>query len=196
MKRSCLPLLLATMLLLTAGCGSDKPPVPYGWYGAGSKITDEKALGGFGPCGNFPKKCANDFPGTRGQLTLIAYPAEIVDVGQRKAMLVRLVNRTEKVAEFSACDSRLYIVQEALDRTGQWKPLEKFPETFCGNSFHRVFLDVNEYWEFFGVPRDGSCATKLRFRLEPGGEPGIAQPGEGVYSNEYTGRIDPAAFVR
>jgi hypothetical protein len=196
MKHSCLSLLLAVALFLPAGCGSEKRDLPRGWYCAGSKLTDDKALGGFGPCDNFPKKCANESPGTKGQLSLVAYPAEVVDLGKRKALLLRLVNRTDKVMAFSACDSQLYIVQEALDGTGQWKRLETFPDTFCGNSFHRVFLEPNEYWEFFALPRDDSFKTKLRFRLEPGGERGIAEGGGALYSNEYEGSIDPAGFVQ
>jgi hypothetical protein len=85
-------------------------------------------------------------------------------------------------------------VQEALDSQGQWKPLERFPDTFCGNSFHRVFLESNENWEFFAIQRSGRFKTKLR--LEPGGEDSIAAGGGAVFSNEYEGSIDPSEFVR
>jgi hypothetical protein len=197
MKRPCFALVLGVASLIPAGCGSEKQDVPRGWYCAGSKLTDEEAPGGFGPCDNFPKKCTNDFPGTKGELSLVAYPAEVADFGKRKAIVLRLVNRTEEVAGFSACDSRIYVVQEALDSTRQWKPLEQFPHTsFCGNSYHRVFLEPNEYWEFFALPRDGSFKTRLRFRLEQGGESGIAAGGKALYSNEYEGSIDPATFVQ
>jgi hypothetical protein len=65
--------LVATLNLI--GGGKTAKLSPSGWYYAGSNVTDEKALGGFGPCDNFPKKCANDFPGTQGQLSFVAYPA-------------------------------------------------------------------------------------------------------------------------
>jgi hypothetical protein len=185
MKRTLISLICGVAFCLTAGCGSQPRDLPRGWYCAGSKLKDEKALGGFGPCDNFPKKCANDFPGTAGRLSFIAYPGEIVDFANRKALLLRLVNRTEKVTDFAACDSRLYIVQEAVDSKGLWRALERFPETDCGDSFHRVFLEPEEYWEFYALPRQGSFKTKLRFRLEPGGEAGIAQGGGTVYSNEF-----------
>jgi hypothetical protein len=180
---------------LAAGCRSDTRQVPRGWYYAGSNLKDEKALGGFGPCDNFPKKIKDDLPGKPGELALIAFPDEIVDFRKRKAILLRLVNRTEKTVDFAACDSSLYIVQEALDSKGQWKALERFPETGCGNSFHRVFLEPDEFWEFFALPRAGSFKTRLRFRLELGGESGIAAGGSALYSNEYEGGIDPSAFV-
>jgi hypothetical protein len=195
MKPSLL-LLLGTALCLLPGCSSETREGPRGWYYAGSNLKDEDALGGFGTCDNFPKKCDHNALGKPGELSLVAFPDEVVDFRKRKAILLRLVNRTEKTMEFSACDSGLYVVHEALDRDGQWKPLERFPATFCGNSFHRVFLETNEYWEFFAVPRDGSFKTKLRFRLEPKGEQGIVAGGGTLHSNEYEGSIDPAAFVR
>src|SRR5262245_2505917 len=113
MNRLLLFLLSMTCSLLT-GCGSETREGPRGWYYAGSNVIDDKALGGFGPCDNFPKKCAKDGPGTPGKLSLIAFPEEVVDFRKRKAIVVRLINRTDKVVPFSACDSGLYIVQEAL----------------------------------------------------------------------------------
>jgi hypothetical protein len=195
MKQSLLFLLCAAFCL-PAGCSSQVREGPRGWYYAGSNVKDDKALGGFGPCDNFPKKCVKDGPGKPGELSLVAFPAEVVDFRSRKAFLIRLINRTEKTLAFSACDSSLYIVQEALDSQGQWKPLQRFPDTFCGNSFHRVFLEPNEYWEFFAIQRSGRLNTKLRLRLEPGGEEGIAAGGGMLYSNEYEGSIDPSQFVR
>jgi hypothetical protein len=180
------------------GCGGDGPErrtAPRGWYFAGSRLSDEEALGGFGPCDNFPKKCDQDTPGKPGQLSLIASADKLVDFRNRKAIALRLINRTDKRLEFSACDSSLYIIQEGLDSDGKWKPLEQFPDTFCGNSFHRVFLEANEYWEFFALDRQGKFKTKLRFRLESGGEPGIAAGRGSIYSNEYEGSIEKRAFL-
>ena len=195
MRRSLL-LLLAAALALPVGCSSEARDGPRGWYYVGSNLKDHEALRGFGSCNNFPKKCEKDGPGKPGELSLIAFPDEIVDFRNRKAIVIRLINRTEKTMTFSACDSRLYVVQEALNNQGQWKPLERFPNTFCGNSFHRVFLGSNEYWKLFAMNRSGRFKTKLRFRLEPGGEEGIAAGGGALYSNEYEGSIDPSEFVR
>src|SRR5262245_37372459 len=116
MTRCLILLICGAACCLPAGCMSEVRDGPQGWYCAGSKLTDDQALGGFGPCDNLPKDCADDAPGPRGQLALIAYPGELVELGKQKWLLLRLVNRTTKVAEFSACDSRLYIVEEALDR--------------------------------------------------------------------------------
>jgi hypothetical protein len=195
MKRL-LPFFLGATFCLAAGCSSETREGPGGWYCAGSNLKDDKAPGGFGPCDNFPKKREKDGPGKPGELSLVAFPDEVVDFRNRKAVVIRLINRSEQTKAFSACDSSLYIVQEALDRQGQWKPLERFPDTSCGNSFHRVFLESNEYWEFFAIVRSGQLKTKLRFRLEAGREEGNAVGGGALYSNEYEGSIDPSECVR
>jgi hypothetical protein len=196
MRRVLLPVVCCAASYIAAGCSSEQRDAPRGWYCAGSKLEDEDAPGGFGPCDNFPKRCANGVPGTAGQLSLIAYPGETVERGKRAWMRLRLVNRTQEMAVFCACDSRLYLVQEALDRRGRWRALERFPETSCGNSFHRVFLGREEYWDLYALPRAGSFKTKLRFRLEPRGEAAIAEGGQAVYSSEFEGSIQPSEFLQ
>jgi len=79
---------------------------------------------------------------------------------------VFLVNTTKEQVTFSASDSRLYIVQEALDRDSKWKPIEYLPSSWCGNSYHHVFLGANEYWEFAAARYTGEFKTRLRFRLD------------------------------
>jgi hypothetical protein len=168
---------------------------PRGWYCAGSKIEDKEALGGFGPCSNYPKRWAAGIPGDSGKLSLVAAPEEAVSLRRRPGMPVYLVNRTAKTAAFAACDSQLYIVEEALAPDGTWKALEHLPRTFCGNSFHRVFLGAGEYWQFAAPKPSGRLVTKLRFRLEPEGEGAIRKGGSALYSNEFEGAIDPADLV-
>jgi hypothetical protein len=185
-----MPMLMAMAAIILMERSFGTGDLPGGWYYAGSKVMDEKAIGGFGPCNNFPKKCPEEFPGPEGKLSLIAFPDEIIEFGRFQALPLRLVNRTGETVGFLACDSRLYIVQEALMEDGQWRALERFPETFCGNSFHRVFLESNEYWEFFAPHRHGWHQAKLRFRLEPKGEQG----GGTLVSNEYEGTIEPGAL--
>ncbi len=191
-----LPFLVALGLVFSAVryFGSAPRNVPHGWYYAGSNLEDATACGGFGPCNNFPKKIENDALGKPGEVSLIVEPNTIVDFGKRKAIVLKLVNRTAETTSFAACDSGLYIVQEALNRRGEWQPLERFPDSFCGNSFHQVFLEPDEYWAFYAIPRVGGFKTKLRFRLERLGE---RANGAGIIvSDEYEGSVSPTAFVR
>ena len=89
-----------------------------------------------------------------------------------------------------------YLVLEARTGPGgQWKPVEAFPQTFCGNSFHRVFLEPGEYWDLSARRYSGSLKTKLRFRLEPGGEQAVTEGGQPIYSEEFDGSVSPGQFL-
>jgi HEAT repeat protein len=189
MRRFLIPALLLAVPL-TAVCiyrlwdAGKKRPV--GIYPAASRIKDDKAPGGFGGCDNYPLELGQRTWGANGAVALIAFPDEPATSSKHKGFTLRLVNRTGKTVPFEACDSCLYIVQEALDETGHWREIEEPPCAICGNSFHRVFLESGQFWEFAARRYDGSVKTKLRFRLDSDGEQSEAAP---VYSNEFTGRV-------
>lgn len=96
-----------------------------------------------------------------------------------------LVNTTNKKAVFGVQDSRLSIITEVLDQYGNWKPITYLPSSFCGNSYHTITLDKNEYWEFIQPVYTGEFETKLRYRLD--GQEG----GKTIVSNEITTCINP-----
>ena len=206
--------LLAAVLVVAAAVGAwwlsaDGVAPARGIYPAASAIPDEEAVGGFGGCDNFPRDLAGRDWGEPGAVSLVAFPEEQLDGGRRFA--VRLVNRTGDVVGFTACDSCLYLAQEALDRDGNWRPIELPPVEICGNSFHRVFLGPNQYWEFAARRYGGAFPTRMRFRLEQGewhsrdfgGVVGtnkrtVTFPERGgrvLYSTEFEGAVSPSQFV-
>jgi hypothetical protein len=177
-----------------------------GIYPAGSKIPDKRAPGGNYESDNFPRDLDGQDWGTAGEVSLVAFPDESVPYANRRGFAVRLINRTDEVVGFTACDSCLHLAQEALDRNGNWRPIELPNMPICYRSFHRVFLDKNQYWEFPARRYSGTFKTKLRFRLEQGtvhrrenGErETVVFPelgGRTIYSNEFDGRINVSQFV-
>jgi hypothetical protein len=159
-----------------------------GIYPVGSRIADPRAFGGFGPCDNFPKNLAGRAWGDKGAVSLVAFPDEAVAYFKHCGIAVRLINRTEGVESFPACDSCLFLVREAIDGEGRWREIESLPESFCGNSFHRVSLKPDQYWEFPARRYSGPIKTKIRFRLDR--ENGLPP----VYSREFAGQIAAAQF--
>jgi hypothetical protein len=159
-----------------------------GFYPAGSRIKDHDALGGFGPCSNYPKDLAGREWGAKGAVSIVAFPDEPVAYFKHLGFALRVVNRTSEAVPFMACDSVLSIVREAQDADGMWREIESPPEAICGNSFHRVFLGPGQYWEFPARTYNGPTMTRLRFRLDPGDR----QPA--IYSNEFDGQVTPAQF--
>lgn len=177
-----------------------KPPLPDarpvaaqeqlpGIYPVGSRIEDPKALGGFGPCDNLPKKLAGMEWGAKGSISIVAFPEEPVAYFKSRGFALRVINRSGDTVRFTACDSKLLLVREALADDGTWKEIESPPIAICGNSFHRVFLEPGEYWEFPAREYDGETKTKLRFRLDQGGGRPV------IYSDEFEGRINAGQFL-
>ena len=161
-----------------------------GNYLAGSRIRDNRDLGA-GNCDNWPRDLGDQAWGKKGVVSLVAFPDEPIAYLKNRGIGLRLVNRTGEIAGFSASDSFLYIVQEALDENGVWREIESTPESWCGNSFHHVFLPANKYWQFRARGYSGPIKTKIRFRLDSTGTADKAKP---IYSNEFAGEVAKAQF--
>ena len=158
-----------------------------GYCFAGSRV-DKQALGGFGQSDNAPQMVTDRSVGRDGQLALIAFPEKAVPFANKhRGMRLLLINRTKREAEFPASDSRISILQEAQDSKGRWKPIEYLPSSWCGNSYHRVFLPAGHYWEFAAPVYSGTMKTKLRFVLL-GKHP--------LYSNEFEGSVNRGQFTQ
>ena len=158
-----------------------------GYCYAGSRIVDKNAAGGFGTSKNFPKAIGPGLNVERDKVYLLAKPDEETLFAEKyKGLQLLLINSTNAPVSFAASDSRLYIVQEALDKDGQWKPVEYLPSSWCGNSYHHVFLGANEYWEFAAARYMGTYRTKLRFRLD--------HDQIKIYSNEFEGSVNEGQF--
>lgn len=159
-----------------------------GYCYAGSKIQDEQALGGFGISNNMPKSIVSDNAKSSGVCYLLAQPTVVTEFAGTKGMRLVLVNATKDIIAFNACDSRLNIVQEAKNESGNWEPIEYLPDSWCGNSYHRVFLGPGEYWAFPSPRYNGTFPTTLRFRLMDDSDKTL------FVSNEFKGNVNPEQF--
>jgi hypothetical protein len=161
-----------------------------GYCHAGSRIRDRRALGGFWASRNFPKRINDLVKRPKPMLYLLALPDEETVFSQRyKGGTLLLVNGTNKTSRFSATDSRIGIVQEAKDKDGCWKPIEHLPSSWCGNSYHGVFLEPKDCWVFSTPRYEGSIKTTLRFTLP-------LSVGKVIHSNEFEGSVNPGQFAR
>lgn len=102
-----------------------------GYCHAGTRKTDQDALGGFGPSQNYPVPVPSEVQVKDGELQIVAEPSVLTVFGKsHKGMRLLLVNMTEEGAWFDASDSRISIVQEAQDEDGAWKPIEYLPQSW------------------------------------------------------------------
>ena len=102
-------------------------------------------------------------------------------------------NTTKDSIFFSAQDSRLYMNVQAKDSNGEWKDIEYLPSSWCGNSYHSLFLAKNSFWEFTMPKYEGALPTKLRVKLLYKTNH-KDEDSKTVYSEEFDGSVNPAQF--
>ena len=63
-------------------------------------------------------------------------------------------------------DNSLYLIQEAIDKKGNWKPIEFWGFSTCGNSYDRkINFNSNQIIELDSPKYKGDFSTKIRFKL-------------------------------
>jgi hypothetical protein len=113
-----------------------------------------------------PKAITNDNHFPENQLSVTVKPEDTVHIGHKVVGIkVFLANTLKDTIVFNAQDGVLYMKTQALDEDGQWKYIDFMPHSWCGNSYHSVFLASNHYWQL-AMPRyEGTFKTKLRIEL-------------------------------
>lgn len=103
-----------------------------------------------------------------------------------KVIPVYIVNYSDSLQGIENHDGKIIMIQEALNSNNEWKPIEYFSYSGCGNSYGITSLDTNCYL-MFGVNKyRGNFKTKLRVRLKTNGNT--------ILSNEYSGYINKSQF--
>lgn len=99
-----------------------------------------------------------------------------------KVIPAYIVNYSDSLQGIEKHGGKIIMIQEALNANNEWKPIEYFSFSGCGNSYGITYLDTNCYL-MFGVNKyKGNFKTKLRVRLKTNGNV--------ILSNEYTGYIN------
>ncbi len=95
-------------------------------------------------------------------------------------------NNTEDTISYPSQDGQIVYIQEALDEEGQWKSIEYWVNSTCGNSYFNSMLNANTYTWFLINKYKGDYKTKLRvkYKLQKGYK----------YSPEFEGYINTEQF--
>ncbi|WP_100338707.1 hypothetical protein [Hymenobacter chitinivorans] len=95
---------------------------------------------------------------------------------------VYIVNSTPRAKLLCGKDSWTYAIQEARDRTGQWRPIEsKGPES-CGNGEWILKIRPRQMVVLLVDKYQGSFKTRLRLRLSNGNSQYVSAAYEGWIS--------------
>ena len=200
--------LYAMLVFLWCGTGCSQNPLPSNlkplnidfknrgyFYASCEQIEQTAGLGGWADSGNMYQKI--DRPGRFEQRKLII----AVDTSEPAAFAEKYLGHTLYVANtlfhtifFDAQDSRLEMKLQALDKNGEWKDIEYLPSSWCGNSYHMVYLPGHHYWKFTVPAYEGKFKTRLRAVLS---YKTATESGERLaYSNEFEGSVNDGQFTK
>ncbi|NRA91188.1 MAG: hypothetical protein HRU26_00635 [Psychroserpens sp.] len=162
-----------------------------GYFYAGSKINDSLVPGGYYADDNYPKPMSpyifKDI--NTEQVQLIVEPELITNAAQDiPGFKVFLINGTSDIQALPAQDSRLYIKRQVFYK-GAWVDIEYLPSSWCGNSYHELFIKPYQYWEFVVPFLKGKIEAKFRFEL-------YISDDLTVYSNEFEGSFNEVQLER
>jgi hypothetical protein len=163
-----------------------------GYFYAGTSIVDSTALGGFYEDNNSPKDVDEQVKSisATSQLQILALTDSVVNYPNgMSGFKVLLINNSDSTITFEAQDSRLYIYRQAY-YNDQWNNIEYIPSSWCGNSYHNVLLQTNEFWEFTAPCLKGKKVTKFRFIVR------LDDNGNMLTSNEFEGSFNTQQLTK
>ncbi|WP_224994308.1 hypothetical protein [Cesiribacter sp. SM1] len=192
MKKAILIMLLfsATLPLQAQECLNVKHKLR-GYFYAGSSQEDSTALGGFYEDANAPKVINERIRqlSKPSQFQMIVQIDSLAEFQKGiKGFKVFLVNSTNSVISLEAQDSRLNLKRQVF-YNNQWLDVEYLPSSWCGNSYHSVFIKPGEYWDFTAPCLKGKHQAKFRFEL-------AVDEQERIYSNEFSGSFNKRQLIK
>ncbi|MGS2727891.1 hypothetical protein ACU8DI_14875 [Psychroserpens sp. BH13MA-6] len=99
---------------------------------------------------------------------------------------IYILNKTSDSIKISKQDWSLYLIQEAKDTNGEWKPIEYWQYASCGNSYLSNKLEPNGIIKTESIAYDGNIETDIRFKL--------LNENKVYYSNSIIGKISENQF--
>ena len=162
-----------------------------GYFYAGTSQVDSTALGGFYEDKNSPKNLTSQISeySKSNKLEIVVKPDLITEFEKGiSGFKVFIVNKSDSIKELPAQDSRLYLKRQVFYKN-EWRDIEYLPSSWCGNSYHSVFIKPNEYWGFTVPCLNGKIDAKFRFELYVNEELTI-------YSNEFNGSFNKKQLTK
>ena len=134
---------------------------------------------------NIAQRIDSTFP--RNGFYLVINEMEYVMDGKYLHQKLYIVNTGDTATKLEAQDSRLNIIAEALNEKQEWQPISYLPSSWCGNSYHTVVLDTNQYWSFDVPVFAGTFKTKMRYTL-------LLDKEQKISSNEVAAFLNTSQF--
>lgn len=101
-----------------------------------------------------------------------------------KAYPVFIRNTSKDTIHIDNQDGALFIIQEAKNKIGEWKPIEYWVYSTCGNSYAYTSLGPNDILVLKKVRYQGSFETEMRLKLRTNNKLVYSKPFKGSVNNE------------
>lgn len=162
-----------------------------GYFYAGTSQMDSTALGGFYEDLNSPQKLTSEITKySKLEGLEIFVNTDLMAEFEKgiSGFKVFLINKSDSIIELAAQDSRLYLKRQVFYKN-EWKDIEYLPSSWCGNSYHSVYIKPNEYWDFTAPCLKGKVDAKFRFELN-------INDNLTIYSNEFEGSFNKRQLIK
>lgn len=170
-----------------------------GYFYVGTSQIDSTALGGFYEDSNTPKRVTSAMKEVskpnRFQI-VVQTDSSIAFTDQISGFKVFVVNSSDSIVKLPAQDSRIYLKRQVFYKN-EWQDIEYLPSSWCGNSYHSVFIRPNEYWDLEAPCIEGKISAKFRFQLLM--DDTLQKHDENnsvVYSNEFYGSFNKSQLTK
>ncbi|MDG1260135.1 MAG: hypothetical protein P8H59_03980 [Flavobacteriales bacterium] len=110
-------------------------------------------------------------------------------IQQVKSFPIYLANTSgSDYAEVEVQDGSLMMIVEAVDSDGDWKPIEYWSNSWCGNSYFNFMLPPNHMMMTRGIKCSGDFYTNCRMKLY--------NAKDSLISNEFHMSINETQFAK
>ncbi|WP_420552843.1 hypothetical protein [Tenacibaculum aiptasiae] len=103
-----------------------------------------------------------------------------------KAYPIFIRNKSKDTIKIEHQDGAIILIQEAKNKQGNWKPIEKWLYSFCGNSYGDYYLGKNDILVIKKAHYQGSFKTDIRLKIKTNNKI--------IYSKPFKGSINPEQF--
>ncbi len=165
------------------------------FYAASPYLSSTAGFGGWGESENGYQHVDPSSNFEKEKLSVVVDTSKPRVLWERyRGYTLYVVNTQADTLFFQAQDSRLNMKLQAQDKNGVWKDIEYLPSSWCGNSYHLLYLPAEHYWEFTVPQYEGKMKTRIRVALQ--WKPDREGEEHWVYSNEFEGSINRAQFTK
>lgn len=109
-------------------------------------------------------------------------------INNNKDLLVWIVNNTDDTVQIQMQDWSFICIKEAMNECKEWKPIEYWEFSFCGNSYYYEGIPPQKIKQFVANRFEGNLQVEMRFKL--------LGKRKFYYSNSFWGTIDECSFQK